>query len=311
MHSHQGRGTAFQNDKVTQKFFPFDFLTLDIRPNILSSPVSKNIKTPPGKRCSKAPGQFWAPTKKWLTLFFIISSSLLILQCGLDVEDPTPPAPPTWIQKSLPEEWPERGIDAHESGGVYLEWGMAENDDVVAYSVYRAQYYDVYDSLGDYSRITQLESNESPATSYVDENITRDIIYYYKMKAEDLAGNQSHYSDSIYYSIQKKIGSNLMTPNGLAYELSTDRLLSWSNDYYNEVEDYCLTILTEDSELIIRTILQPTTYIDREERWVIPDSIILQSGQIYKWRIDTGGRYIDGYESSGSESSWATFLFRS
>jgi hypothetical protein len=42
------------------------------------------------------------------TMFFLIVLIVLI-GCGFDVEDPTPPSPPMWVEKSLLEEWPERG----------------------------------------------------------------------------------------------------------------------------------------------------------------------------------------------------------
>ncbi|MBT3750859.1 MAG: hypothetical protein HOG34_17910, partial [Bacteroidetes bacterium] len=61
--------------------------------------------------------------------------------------------------------------------------------------------------------------------------------------------------------------------------------------------------------LILRRVLQPATYLDEGESWQIPDDIILVSGMLYKWRIDTCANYVNGIENAGSESLWATFRF--
>ena len=78
------------------------------------------------------------------------------ISCGLDIEDPTPPSTPVWVQKSLPEIWPERGIDAHESGGIFLEWEPNPEDDIEAYSIFRAERFEEDDSLGKYELLTVI-----------------------------------------------------------------------------------------------------------------------------------------------------------
>ena len=80
----------------------------------------------------------------------VLCIGLNIQSCGIDVEDPKLPKSPTWVHKSFPEEWPERGIDAHETNGIYLEWEPNGGTDISAYHIYRATYYEYNDSLGHY-----------------------------------------------------------------------------------------------------------------------------------------------------------------
>jgi hypothetical protein len=116
----------------------------------LSSPMRNVSLEPTKKNRNLSKDSFWVLRKFWLQLILFFQISFLFFQCGLDVEDPTPPPPPIWVQKSLPKEWPERGIDAHESGGISLEWESNFSEEIVAYNIYRATWYELNDSLGEY-----------------------------------------------------------------------------------------------------------------------------------------------------------------
>ena len=244
-------------------------------------------------------------------LLLTFNFSFLIIQCGLDVEDPTPPSPPQWIQKSLPEEWPERGIDAHESGGINLEWEQNLEEDIIAYRMYRASWYDFNDSLGAYDLIAYLEMDEYPKSEYVDASVQLGTTYYYKLRGEDDSNNMSAFSDSIYYTLISPIGVETMTPNNQMILSDQNRILTWRYSHAIAMENYCLTLLNEDNELVERETFTPSTYTGSEEKWSIPVEIVLTSNKIYKWRIDLSAKYFDDNETSGSESAWATFLYLS
>ena len=274
---------------------------------MLLEPISPSVKS-----YSKSTDTKWSLMKSLLLGFLIFNFSILILQCGLDIEDPTPPSPPVWVQKSLPEEWPERGIDAHNSGGIYgginLEWEQKPEENIQTYLLYRAQHFEFNDSLGEFDLIARKSTDEIRNHQYLDNEVGIRVQYYYKIKAEDQSGNLSSFSDSIHYSLLPQINFETMQPNGLSDTISVSRRLFWGY-YYVEMEDYCLTVLTQYNDLVIRVVLSPVNYISAFESWHFPDSIILESNQIYKWRIDTGGEYSAGLETAGSESPWGTFLF--
>lgn len=286
--------------------------TFDLRPKILSYPMYRpmiNSMFPkrPNVQTSKRVTRRFLPSI--LVLLLSIIFSFLILQCGLDVEDPTPPSPPVWVQKSLPEEWPERGIDAHESGGIFLEWEPNPQDNNAAYLLYRAQYFEPEDSLGDCEQIYRLDMSENNELSFLDSDVRLNTQYLYALKAEDGSGNVSEFSDTLDYTLLPGISFATMLPNGLSDTLGFDRALSWAYRYQVVMEDYSLTIVDSWDDLVFRKRFSPGNYVTGIESRIIPDSISLQQGQTFRWRIDTGARYSEQRERSGSESPWATFLY--
>jgi hypothetical protein len=242
-------------------------------------------------------------------LLLTFNFSFLTIQCGLDVEDPTHPSAPVWVQKSLPEAWPERGIDAHESGGIFLEWEPNLQDNIAAYLLYRAQYFDLEDSIGSYDQTYRLDMGENNELSFLDSDVRVNTQYFYALKAEDVSSNVSEFSDTLDYTLQPRINLAMMSPNGLSDTLGLDRALSWRYSYQVAMEDYSLTIVDPLGDLIFRDRFSPGNYVSRAESRMIPYSILFQGGQTYRWRIDTGAQYTDQLERSGSESPWATFLY--
>jgi hypothetical protein len=268
-------------------------------------PILPSVKSYPKSTDTK-----WARMESWLLALLTFILSLIIIQsCGLDIEDPTPPSPPVWVQKSLPEEWPERGIDAHESGGIYLEWKSNLEDNIATYSIYRSELLQTEDSLSDYELLVRIAVESMTALEYIDIETSVGIEYYYKLKAEDISNNQSDYSDYESYSLLSPILINEMIPNGITMALNVERQLSWHYTYNIGMEDYCLTVITEKHELVMRQVLSPNIYIGGIETFAIPETITMQNDLIYKWRIDTGANYDHGIESTGSESLWATFIY--
>jgi hypothetical protein len=245
----------------------------------------------------------------WLAILLTFIFTLLISSCGFDVEDPTPPSPPVWVQKSLPDEWPERGIDAHESCGIYLEWESNPDVDVATYLIYRAEQFSTNDSLGDFVVLDQIENDRGNRLIYIDANVNFRVKYHYKIKAIDLANNTSEYSTSISYLLLPQINLGGMIPNGIHETLNTERRLQWQYSYGLEMENYCLTILNQKDEYITRIILTPDDYVNGNESWRIPQTITLKTNQLYKWRIDVGSNYVNEFETAASESPWAIFLY--
>ncbi len=186
-------------------------------------------------RASFLPFDFRPSTFGLLLIF-----SFLIFNCGLDVEDPTPPSPPVWVQKSFPEEWPERGVDAHESGGIYLEWEASPEESISSYLIYRAEFYDEKDSLGEYHLLSLLDVESTNKLEYIDSEVELRRKYFYKLKAEDTTDKKGAFSDSVHYSLLPGFTPTAISPNGFLDTLSAGRELSWSYPYTIEMENYCL-----------------------------------------------------------------------
>ncbi len=258
-------------------------------------------------RASFLPSTFRPLTFGLLLTFHF--SLLIFNSCGLDVEDSTPPSAPVWVQKSLPEEWPERGIDAHESGGIFLEWEPNPiEENVTSYLIHRAEYFELEDSLGDFELLSTLMLETSSEAEYIDRNATLNTRYCYVLIAKDASENQSMYSDTLSYLRLDAISSVGMLPNGLSVPLDSDRKLQWTYSYGVAMENYTVTITSAENGLILRRELTPSNYFGGTEYFTVPDTVVLTLGNIYYWRVDMGGRYAENCETAGSESPWATFL---
>jgi hypothetical protein len=311
-------GQVQEHVKVLARLGTFDFQTFDLGLKILSSPMSFAIKLL--KQVSQFVSHRILPQASFLPstfrlstfgLLFTFNFPLLIFNsCGLDIEDSTPPSKPQWVQKSLPEEWPERGIDAHESVGIFLEWEPNPvQENVTFYLLHRAEYFVLEDSLGDFELLSTLMLKSSSASEYVDRSTMVNTRYHYVLIAKDASENQSTPSDTLGYMRITAINSAWMLPNGLSVALPPDRKLQWRYVYDVAMENYTMTILSADNGLILRRELTPGNYIGGTEYFTIPDTIVLSSGSSYKWRVDMGARYAEGRETIGSESSWVTFLY--
>jgi hypothetical protein len=244
-----------------------------------------------------------------LRLFLIFNFSFLIATCGLDVEDPTPPSPPVWVQKSLPEEWPEAGIDANETGGIFFEWHANIDDNIQTYLIFRSIEYLVADSSSEFELLAEIKASLAIQFNYVDRDVSTSNRYHYRLKAKNDAGATSEFSDVASYTLLWRIQLEMMSPTRMDETLPSDRKLAWHNYYTNYVEEYCLTLLRDDGELIFRIMLQPEDYFSGDEFYIIPEDYALEMGRLYSWRVEVNADYIEGFENAGSESPWANFRY--
>jgi hypothetical protein len=244
-----------------------------------------------------------------LGLLLAYNFSLMLSSCGLDIEDPKPPSIPIWVQKSLPEEWPERGIDSHESGGILLEWRQPDNESIDRYEMFRAIDYEETDSLEIYELVAQVDAEIIDTQSYLDQTAELRKRYLYRIKAINNSERESSISEAISYKLLPRITRTKMIPDGVSELLDNDRKLMWWYNFQIEMEDYTLTIISNSNELMYRTRVYPSSYVGDRESLNIPSSVQLSIGQIYKWRIDLGADYLLNVETTGSESEWAYFIY--
>jgi hypothetical protein len=246
----------------------------------------------------------------WIQIVFV--TTFCLYACGLDVEDSSPPSSPKWVHKSIPAAWPEHGVDAHESQGIHLEWEPnSPDEEIIEYLIYRSTYFDVSDSIGDFEFLAIRITASDPSSEYIDQSAVTGAKYHFKIKARDSGGNTSEFSAELFYTLLPQITSAAMWPNGLKSPLPVDRGLSWVYQYSVAMEDYCITILDIEDTFVWRSMFSPSNYTGNNQSWTIPVEVILNTDRIYKWRVDMGAQYVDGMETAGSESAWATFLYTS
>ncbi len=240
---------------------------------------------------------------------FILVTIFVIFSCGEDIEDKDPPAAPLWIEKTPPLTWPEQGIDAYSGMAIYLEWYPSLDADVVEYRLFRSLYSTERDSLMSTEVIASIESIISEAYSYVDNEVSESTYYAYWLNAFDDANNISPSSDTIFYSAMPSVMNSTMAPNSKVESLTPPIRFSWDQGYWVEmaIQDYVITILGSNEEMILRIRMGPSNYTGDGEIWMLPDSVQLPASQ-YKWRVDVAANYQNGLETQGGESAWAYFL---
>jgi len=90
-----------------------------------------------------------------------------------------------------PPKYPEGLETIEEEGRVLLTWRMNLELDISYYDVYRS-----LEVLGSYGQINS-EPVSADKPFYYDDNVYRGPTYYYKVKAVDLSGNVSGFSNSL------------------------------------------------------------------------------------------------------------------
>ncbi len=142
-----------------------------------------------------------------------ISAFIFILfGCPDYVEDPNPPAPPVFVEKTYPADLIEKGIGAYnfntenpDKNSIQLMWHPNTEDDLAGYKLYRA--LEIVDELTDFEVIETIDLSTTMSgrdTFFVDTTPAELKRYYYYLTAYDLAGNNSLPSDSISYKLLKK-----------------------------------------------------------------------------------------------------------
>ena len=259
---------------------------------------------------TKSNGPKWTRMPSWLLVLLTFNLSFLVIHsCGLDVEDPTSPSPPVWVKKSLPEEWPERGIDAHESGGIYLAWyPNSGSENIQEYHVYRAEHNEYDNAVSEFELISTQPASGHESQSYRDASAQPNIKLLYYLVAQDNAENTGATSDTLFYTLLRAVSAESMVPNSIDETLSSNRELRWTYNYNVAMENYVLTLLHgADRELVLRCEVQPSDYISGYESFIISDTISVLPGVPYYWRVDLSAKMVGGVESVGSESEWAVF----
>jgi len=245
---------------------------------------------------------------------FLFIICLLFSSCGENLEDPDPPSRPQWIEKSLPYDTTESGIDADPNGDVIvLEWLTGNEDDLDSYRIYRTS----GSTEEDFILLDEMNANPvaGSESEYIDENITVGSFYFYFIRAVDQAGNLSPRSDTLEYKITQKV--NILSPSGtIATVKPTFQWadpVSASSEYVIRVEQF------SPNRVIWLAGLTRQTYTVGE-----PQSLVYGAGTVfylaqselsrgvnYRWRLDAVTSFNrDNTEIAGSESNWGYFIIQ-
>ena len=104
-----------------------------------------------------------------------------------------------------------------QCGYIEISWVQSSENDLNGYSVYRAESPD-----GEY----ELLKSQVTAINYLDREVEEDVTYYYKVAADDLAGNQSIWSEAVF----AQVGEDTEPPVILAVYPQTGSFMGAGNN---------------------------------------------------------------------------------
>lgn len=136
-----------------------------------------------------------------------------------------------------------------------LEWHANLEDDIYQYRVFRADSENGYQNL--------IGNILAPDTTYIDNNVVQDHIYYYAIDAVDIQGNSSGRSNPVQGKTYDSIPPD--APSDLTAVLEADSIqLEWTANTENDLSRYYIYRNTEQTSLqesisIIATIYPPSS----------------------------------------------------
>lgn len=263
-----------------------------------------------------------------LILLGVLLSSMTF-NCNEPPEDPTPPAAPRWVLKSLPEAWVEQGIDAASRGGgaIVLMWHPNGEPDLSGYELFRA---DSVKNSSYQKRYTVDLFEPGTDTLYYDDNVEQYRHYYYYLRAFDLAGNRSPSSDTIDYTLLNAPVPYTPVNDTVAIEelyfewMDRPSHFVYSNEFVLRLERVIQSLQTEafwisrfnnDCYECGNTTPQGIAYFPVGDPW--PGNVLnclqkndsLKAGQ-YRWKVKAIGEVNNqtNRDESSSESEWVYFF---
>jgi len=248
------------------------------------------------------------------SIFFLLVIFVLFSTCGKNLEDPDPPSRPQWVEKSLPYDTTESGIDADPNGDVIvLEWLTGTEEDLDFYRIYRAS----GSTESDFDLLDEMSADPVAGSEneYIDENVELDRIYFYFLRAVDQAGNLSPRSDTIEYKITQKV--NILSPSGT---ISTVKpTFQWA-DPVSSSSEYVIRVekISPNRVIWLAGVTRQTYSVGETQSLVYGAGTIfhlaqseLSRGVNYRWRLDAVTSFNrDNTEIAGSESNWGYFIIQ-
>lgn len=197
--------------------------------------------------------------------FLLVFVVIFSLNCSDTSQNPivgndndiTPPVKPTGL--TLP---------AVGNGEISIKWNVNSESDLASYRLYRAENDDVIEN---YELIY-----DSSAVSYIDAILDYTTIYFYRVRAVDLSGNASDYSDPVegqpFNTHAPSIPENLQV---VAQNLgSTIFDISWNSNSESDLKGYKIYRGTEfNFPKDQTTLIDSTTEIAYADINVVIDSV--------------------------------------
>ncbi|NOY77629.1 MAG: hypothetical protein GXO76_07155 [Calditrichaeota bacterium] len=137
--------------------------------------------------------------RQFFLLLFVINFSILFCKSNSSGPEIKKPDPPVIVPKSAENSLIEKGVDAiPETDAIFFEW-FHSGEKIQAWNIYKKE-----GKTGHF----RLLSHVSPGdTSFVDQNVTVGVRYWYFLTAGGSNGEESDPSNTITYKLIPKAGS--------------------------------------------------------------------------------------------------------
>jgi hypothetical protein len=236
---------------------------------------------------------------------YLLFLSLVVFGCKNSSEPTLPtPAKIRMVPRSNDMAAIEVGIDAvPESNGIKLQWFNPRDRNLKKYSVYRRESMETYFKV---IKTVDLETVfPGQDTVYVDDDpdLPLNRYNYYYVTATNKDNLEGPPSDTLKYLLLEK--PQTFKPNGET--ITGLPVFYWSFPATVTPDSFILRIEEEYTNYLFYIAKFQSNY-DQPEQSLdlaqVPNPPGFNSGQSYRWRIDSIG---PDAETSGSESAWLIF----
>jgi len=162
-------------------------------------------------------------------------------------------------------------IDGVTESNISLSWNKNLENDISSYILERSL---------DGSNWSIIEKLDHPTNSYVDESLSENTDYYYRIKAVDINNNESFYTISSPPSIttDKDLSKPALPSSFLSFPQDGQIQLTWTVPEFGNIDYYSIEYFEVDSEYNMIGSPSTSTTIDTK---IIIDS--LNNSSIYKF----------------------------
>jgi hypothetical protein len=202
----------------------------------------------------------------------------------------------------------ERGIDAvPESDGIRLQWFDSHDPNLKIYSVYRRKTKETYFRVIKTIDLETAFPGQDTVYTDNDPDLPLNSYNYYYVTGTNKDDLEGAPSDTLKYKLLEKPQTFL--PNGQS--ISGLPVFYWSFPATVTPDSFILRIEDDLYHSLFYAAKfgsdydQPEQTLDLSDTTRIPDPPVFNSGQSYRWRIDSVG---PDAETSGAESAWLIFF---
>jgi len=149
-----------------------------------------------------------------------------------------------------------------------LTWDAnPDSDNVKYYDVYRANY-----PINDATPEVWFKAVQHPDTFYIDNDITKGVLYYYRLKAVNQTDLESNFSEEVFAAIPEV----LPIPSQTVYSGTWFQSISKA-DYLNYPDDDNVTWIVTGGDNILATVTDNSIVLSYSTNWIGTETLTFKA----------------------------------